>query len=170
MKTIKKIIILLIIGSITMSACGKTITILSCQNNAGTDKILDVVTHIETGIMDVLFDSGHIVTSEETIVHENMEKKFNDIVYYYKTEKNVQYIVYIEFVFKTNDKKHSEYAGYNKLSEIYWKVIKIHNNTIIGEKRQNLGEKNVNFYNDVTECGKLGKLIGMDINTIIVNE
>jgi len=166
----KKILFVLLFGMCSTIVFAKTITILSCQKNAGTDTILDVMTQIETGVMDILFDSGHIVTSEQPILYEKMPKEYTNILKNYKTEGAVQYLVYLELRFNIKDSEHPERAGYNDLTEMYWKIIRISDNVIIAENEQNIKNKIVNFDENVKECRSLGKKLGLEINTIIMNE
>jgi hypothetical protein len=170
MQLSKKIFFLLLLAICTTSVFAKTITVLSCQKNAGTDTILEVLTQIETGVMDILFDSGHIVTSEQPILYENAQKEITKILKYYKSEGSVQYLVYLEFGFNLQDSKHPELAGYNDLTEMYWKIVRTIDNVVIAEKKQDISGKIVNFDENVKECRSLGKQTGIEINTIIMNE
>jgi len=167
MQLMKKLFFLLLLGICTSSLFAKTITVLSCQKNAGTDTILEVLTQIETGVMDILFDSGHIVTSEQPLLYEDVQKQYPKILRYYKTEGSVQYLVYLEFGFHLQDPTHPELAGYNDLTEMYFKVVRTSDNVIIAEKKENISGKIVNYDENVKECRSLGKQTGIEINTII---
>ncbi|OJF75935.1 MAG: hypothetical protein BKP49_08905 [Treponema sp. CETP13] len=166
MKIVKKLFILVLLGFCSSAIFAKTISLLSCQKTENTNTIINVINNVETGVMDVLFNSGHIVTSEKPIIEKNSKDIYDKILNTYKFETSVQYLIYIEYTFDDDQ----EAFSYNNLININWTLVRVSDKNIVAKKTKKITNKLKDINENKETCQNLGKQVALEINNVIMND
>ncbi|MFI3257925.1 MAG: hypothetical protein R3Y36_06475 [Spirochaetales bacterium] len=162
---LKLLIVLFIAGQ--AYAFAPSVVVHIGQYNVVGDKVADITTAIENAVLDVLYDSGSIVSGVPVSMNiadsVNIDNAIDEAIKGY-----MSYIVYISVVYNETQSNDFMHFAFDNIKSVHWQIIRAKDGLCVYEEESIIPKKK-NDETDSFVIQNFSQQLGFDIQEALSN-
>ncbi|WP_428771132.1 hypothetical protein V1L52_04620 [Treponema sp. HNW] len=153
---------------LTVPACvsASSVSIFMCQKNSDVEALRASTLMIESGILETLFDRGHIVSSGEPAVFDSDIQEAAQKALKSSAEGFFEFMVQINVTYKDKMPENPAKIVFDDIENVDWRIVRVRNNRDIQEKRNIIPAKFENE-NDTQALRRFAQELGYAVANVI---
>ena len=135
MKNVLRFFIVLIFCNIAAFLPASSVSILMCQKNSDIETLRGSTVMIENGVLEILFDRGHIVSSGQAALNDVNIQEAAALTLKNSAEGFFEFLVQISVTYKGKIPENPAKIVCDDIQNVDWNIVRVRNNRSIREKK-----------------------------------
>lgn len=166
MKNVLRFFIILFFLTAPFFLSASSVSILMCQKNSNIETLRGTTVMIENGVLEILFDRGHIVSSGKAALSDMDIEEAADAALKNSAEGFFEFLVRIIVSYKDKIPENSAKIVFDDIDHIDWNIVQVRNNRNIYEKKNIIPAKSENE-NDTQALKRFAQELGYAVANVI---
>lgn len=166
MKNVLRFFIVLFFSIVPAALSASSVSILMCQKNSDVETLRGSTVLIENGVLEILFDRGHIVSSGEAALNDVNIQEASALALKNSAEGFFEFMVRIIVSYKDKIPENPAKIVFDDIDHIDWSLVRVRTGRGIHEKKNIIPSK-AGHENDTQALKRFAQELGYAVANVI---